>query len=109
MAACATILYCHQRSGMESVFAQGGTSSMRRCLFMSHLYSLFSLSRTCKMARTRLRSTNIRAYLSGTHRPLPGNRETILIAYSHPELFPCSINPRDKAAEELIIADAMAR
>ena len=33
----------------------------------------------------------------------------MLIAYSHPELFPCSITPRDNRAEELIIADAMAR
>ncbi|KAF8268841.1 cytochrome P450 [Lactarius quietus] len=28
---------------------------------------------------------------------------------SHPESFPCSITPRDKRAEELIIADTMAR
>jgi hypothetical protein len=31
------------------------------------------------------------------------------IASSHPESFSCSITPKDKRAEELIIADAMAR
>jgi hypothetical protein len=33
----------------------------------------------------------------------------LVIAYSHPKAFSCAITPRDKGAEELIIADAMAR
>jgi cytochrome P450 len=45
--------------------------------------------------------------------PFPNEKDVMeAISYcycSRPNSFPCSINPRDKRAEELIIADAMAR
>jgi hypothetical protein len=38
-----------------------------------------------------------------------GKQKLIVASTSRPEPFSCSIIPRDKRAEELIIADTMAR
>jgi hypothetical protein len=62
MVACVTIRYCCQHSDLESASAQGDISQMRRCLFMSHLCSRFSVSRMCRESSV---SSNIRERSSG--------------------------------------------
>ena len=80
-------------------------------IYAASLLSIFLIKKVDKEGQSEYRYTgSILRKVPRQGTKLNGEEKLIArYASSHPESFSCSITPRDKRAEELIIADAMAR